>query len=422
MNNPLYQMLMRQKSEVLETPHPSFILRDGAEHLTKVLDSPLVKIVLGPRRCGKSTLIKQVLKNRSYAYLNCEDEGFPSGISGDEIMVALDQIYPNAKIYFFDEIQNFEKWEPFLHRLHREGRNCIVTGSNAHLLSRELASALTGRHIAIELLPFSYPEFLRCGQSDKDNALLHYLKSGGFPEVLVRGADEISYLGTLWDSIVLKDVVRRYKIRNVGELHDLYSMLLHAIGSRFNNDSLVRALNGRVSAPTVKKFLLYGNEAYLFAELPRFHYGTRKRLKFDRKAYVYDNGFLLAKKVFTSPDNGRLLENLVFIELVRQKYRPGLNLFYYVTADSYEVDFLLRQGSKNHELIQVTWNMSEQKTREREIRALQQAASELNVQKIRILTWDQAEILQIGGITIAIEPVRQWLVQQNQPQHKNTSY
>jgi predicted AAA+ superfamily ATPase len=184
----------------------------------------------------------------------------------------------------------------------------------------------------------------------------------------------------------------------------------------------VRALNGRVSAPTVKKFLLYGNEAYLFAELPRFHYGTRKRLKFDRKAYVYDNGFLLAKKVFTSPDNGRLLENLVFIELVRQKYRPGLNLFYYVTADSYEVDFLLRQGSKNHELIQVTWNMSEQKTREREIRALQQAASELNVQKIRILTWDQAEILQIGGITIAIEPVRQWLVQQNQPQHKNTSY
>ena len=113
---------------------------------------------------------------------------------------------------------------------------------------------------------------------------------------------------------------------------------------------------------------------------------------------------------------------MIFIELVRQKFRPGLNLFYYVTSDGYEVDFLLRQGSKNHEIIQVTWNMSEQKTREREIRALQQAASELNVQKIRILTWDQAEILQVGDITIALEPVRQWLVQQNRPQQNNTSY
>jgi len=172
----------------------------------------------------------------------------------------------------------------------------------------------------------------------------------------------------------------------------------------------VRALDSRVSAPKVKKFLLYGAEAYLFAELPRFHYGARKRLKFDRKAYVFDNGFLIAKKVFTSPDYGRLLENMVFVELVRRTFRPGLNLFYYVTTEGFEVDFLLRQGSKNHELIQVTWNMSEQKTRERELRALHQAASELGVDIVRILTWDQAEVLQTQHVSIIVEPVRQWLM------------
>jgi len=105
---------------------------------------------------------------------------------------------------------------------------------------------------------------------------------------------------------------------------------------------------------------------------------------------------------------------MVFVELVRRKYRPSLNLFYYVAADGYEVDFLLRQGSKNQELIQVTWNMSEQKTREREIRALQHAASELNTQKVRIITWDQAETIQTGNTNIVVEPVRQWLLQQSQ--------
>ena len=149
---------------------------------------------------------------------------------------------------------------------------------------------------------------------------------------------------------------------------------------------------------------------------------VKKGHNFTLAQWNYELKALIAKKVFTSPDHGWLLENMIFIELVRQNFRPGLNLFYYVTSDGYEVDFLLRQGSKNHEIIQVTWNISEQKTREREIRALQQAASELNVQKIRILTWDQAEILQVGDITIALEPVRQWLVQQNRPQQNNTSY
>ena len=190
----------------------------------------------------------------------------------------------------------------------------MLTGSNAHLLSQELASALTGRHIAIKLLPFSYKEFLGKDAKDSFESFLEYLTNGGYPDVVTGVAKPQTYLGTLWDSIIYKDVVRRHKIRHVQDLNALFSLMLHSMAARFSNESLVRALNNVVSAPTVKKFLMYGQQAYLFAEVPRFHFGARKRLKFDRKAYLYDNGFLAARKISSSPDFGKLLENLVFIE------------------------------------------------------------------------------------------------------------
>ena len=177
----------------------------------------------------------------------------------------------------------------------------------------------------------------------------------------------------------------------------------------------MRGLGAAISSPTVKKFLLYGQQAYLFAELPRFHFGARKRLKFDRKAYVYDNGFLTAKKISNSPDYGHLLENAVFIELVRRGFEPNMNLFYYVTAGGYEVDFLTRIGVQNDELIQVAWTMHEQKTRDRELRALAQASAELRVKKIRILTWDHADEIRIGDVKLVIQPVRQWLLEHSAP-------
>ena len=339
MGNSLYQLVLRQKAELRRPLSEPIVGRESLTTLLDALESPLVKVIIGPRRCGKSTLAKLVMRGKACAYLNFEDEGFPQQATGDDIISALKQVYPTAKYYFFDEIQNFPRWESFLS----------------------------------------------------------------------------SYLGALWDSIVLKDVVRRFKIRNVQELHDLYTLVLHSVASRFSNDSLVRGLDAAISSPTVKKFLLYGQQAYLFAELPRFHFGARKRLKFDRKAYVYDNGFLTAKKISNSPDYGHLLENAVFIELVRRGFEPNMNLFYYVTAGGYEVDFLTRIGVQNDELIQVAWTMHEQKTRDRELRALAQASAELRVKKIRILTWDHADEIRIGDVKLVIQPVRQWLLEHPAP-------
>ena len=408
----ILSLVKRQKIEFNQSITGNLHPRDGVTELEEAMSSPLVKVILGPRRCGKSTLAKTALAHHQCAYLNFEDEAFPEGsdVTGDAIMKALTEVYPSAQVFFFDEIQNFPRWEQFVHRLHREGRNVVLTGSNAHLLSQELASALTGRHIAIKLLPFSYKEFLGKDNKDSSESFLTYLTNGGYPDVVTGVAKPQTYLGTLWDSIIYKDVVRRHKIRNVQDLNALFSLMLHSMAARFSNESLVRSLNNSVSAPTVKKFLMYGQQAYLFAEVPRFHYGARKRLKFDRKAYLYDNGFLAAKKISSSPDFGKLLENLVFIELVRRGFEPGLGLFYFVTQSGHEVDFLTRVDGQSTQLIQVAWKLTDGKTRERELRSLVDAAKELGLSSVTILTHEESDTIHLNGLTINIEPIRSWML------------
>jgi predicted AAA+ superfamily ATPase len=340
MTNMLSNAVNRQKKDILQ-PFKSDIKRSQLAALCTSIDSAtLVKVITGPRRCGKSTLARQAIQDRKFAYVNFEDDGIPENVNGDEILSAVEGVYGSPDIYFFDEIQNMRRWEQFIHRLHREGKNCVITGSNAHLLSSELASALTGRHRSFELLPFSYEEFLSANFENTTENFLRYIKEGGFPEVVLKYSDAQTYLSTLWDSIILKDVVRRHKVRNISSLNNLYNVMLHAVSSRFNHDSLVRSLDHQVSAPTIKNFLRYGREAYLVAELEQFHFGARKRIKSDRKGFTYDNGFVTAKRVQTSLDLGRLLENLVFIELLRRGYKPNIDLFYYVSSQGHEVDFV----------------------------------------------------------------------------------
>ena len=230
------------------------------------------------------------------------------------------------------------------------------------------------------------------------------------PQVVMKQVDSVEYLSTLWDSVVLKDVVRRHKVRNVAGLNDIYGLLLNAVSSKFNYDSLGRAQGNGISAPTIKKFMQYAREAYLLVELEQFHFSPRKRMKSDRKLYSYDNGFICAKRVAISQDHGRLLENLVFGELLRRGARPNVDLFYYVTSAGHEVDFIIRSTGVTQELIQVAWVMSEQKTRERELRALRTAARELNLSHVRILTHNHSEVIEDDGITINIQPVREWML------------
>jgi len=385
--------------------------RQLIDSIRKALSSSLVKVITGPRRAGKSTLAFQALAGRRFAYLNFEDDALRGEINSDELLQAIESVYSKTEYLFFDEIQNYPHWESFVNKLHRRGYNLVITGSNSRLLSRELGSALTGRHLSFELLPFSYQEFLQgVGATTTENGeFFHrYLIWGGFPEVVLGAAEPSAYLRTLFDSVVLRDIVTRHRIRASTAMHDLLSLLMNNAATRFSARSLERSL-GALSTATIQKFITYSQEAYLVQDLQPFFFKPRLHIKADRKIYAFDNGFISAKSQPVTLNDSRLLENLVFVELVRRGFRPNLDLFYYQTRAGAEVDFLLRRGSENLELLQVTQNLSSLKTRERETRALCQGAEDLKLSKLTVLTLDTEEIIRVAGAQINVIPCRKWL-------------
>jgi len=411
MNDLLYNITLNQRNEIEALAKNQIYTRSQEAQLATTITSPLIKVLLGPRRAGKSTLALQVLKNRSFAYFNFEDENLPTKFSGEELVKALEKAYGKTDFLFFDEIQNFDRWEQFLNRLQRLGKNIIATGSNSKLLSEELASSLTGRHLSIEVLPLSFAEIYdikkNSASTDRTTLFDSYLHTGGFPEVILHNAPA-AYLDTLRDSIILNDISKRYKVRNIKGLRDVLSLLLSHMGTRYSGHSLRRALSNSLSITTILKFASYAQSAYLIQELVPYSLKTKIRLKADRKAYLIDNGYYTKKQVRIFDDNSRLLENFVYIELIRRGYKPNLDLFYYQTKNQFEVDFLLRRGHQNEELIQVCHSLSSSTTVERELRALGKASSELAVKKLTVLTYNQEERQVVDGMEVNIIPAWRW--------------
>lgn len=413
---------MKQLTSIIEahrrerdlTLRQDLVPRQLSSSLSKSLSSKLVKVITGPRRAGKSTLAFQVLAGKRFAYLNFEDDSLRGAeIVSDELVDAIEAVYGKTDYLFFDEIQNYPNWESFINKLHRRHYNLVITGSNSRLLCGELGSALTGRHLPFQLLPFSFQEFIvGVGENrENDSELFHrYLVWGGFPEVVLGGTEPSAYLRALFDSVVLRDIVTRHRIRASTAIHDLLQLLVNNSASRFSARSLERAL-GCLSTATIQKFIAYCREAYLVQDLQPYFFKPRMRIKADRKIYALDNGFISAKSQPSRPNTSHLLENLVFIELLRRGFNPNIDLFYYQTAAGTEVDFLLRQGSKNLELLQVAQDLSSFKTREREMRALRQGADELKLSKLTVVTLDTEETIEESGTEIRIVPCRKWLIE-----------
>ncbi|MBI4410990.1 MAG: ATP-binding protein [Deltaproteobacteria bacterium] len=407
--NTILEAHRRERDRTLKR---TFVSRQLGGPLSKSLSSNLVKVITGPRRAGKSTLAFQVLADKRFAYLNFEDDALRGDeVTSDELIQALEAVYGKTDFLFFDEIQNYPHWESFINKLHRREYNLLITGSNSRLLSRELGSALTGRHLSFELLPFSFQEFLLAlgkKKGDDPHLFQRYLSWGGFPEVALGGAEPSGYLRTLFDSVVLRDIVTRHRIRLSTAIHDLLNLLMNNAACRFSARSLERSL-GSLSTATIQKFIAYCREAYLVQDLQPYFFKPRMRVKADRKIYAFDNGFISAKSQPATSNDSRLLENLVFVELVRRGFQPNIDLFYYQTRSGTEVDFLIRKGSKNLELLQVTQNLSSLKTREREIRALLQGAKELNIRKLTVITLDTEEAIRESGTQIRVIPCPTWL-------------
>ncbi|MBI2410838.1 MAG: ATP-binding protein [Candidatus Kerfeldbacteria bacterium] len=415
----LKEVIAKQSQEKEALARMEYVERTKTAKAIEWMSSPLVKVVLGPRRAGKSVFSLMLLKGKPFLYFNFDDPVLVGEkLDLYELIDELHNFYGDTIFVLFDEIQNLRGWELFANRLHRQGYNLVLTGSNANLLSMELATHLTGRHLPIEILPFDFQEFLKAknfSQFDQKPELLklleQYMAFGGFPEVVIKNQHQHprGYLDVLFDALLFKDVVKRHKVRFAEQIDQLGSYLINNISCQYSFRKLANVLKFK-SDVTLEKYLTYLEEAYIVFSLSGFSAKAGERLRSPKKIYTVDNGFIASKAVQHSPDNGKLMENLVFTELVKKGFEPNRELFYYKTRNGREVDFAIRNGYQTSELIQVCYDLRDPDVEQRETKALIEAGEELKVSKLSVLTWDEEQETEKDGKTIQFKPLWKWLL------------
>ncbi len=321
------------------------IEREFLHKWEKAMESNLIKVATGVRRSGKSVFSFQLLDKRKYAYINFDDERLV-GLKAPDLNLILEafyQLHQDFKFIFLDEIQNVEGWELFVNRLKRQGFNVLITGSNAKLLSKELATHLTGRYIGMEIFPFSFREFLtfenfKISKEDfystrKKSFLIEklreYITLGGFPEAIKNKELSKIYLPTLYSTILTKDVVSRHRINFVTAVREISNYLVSNF-SELVTFNKIKNIFGLKSSHTSKKYISYLQESYLFFLLDKLSFKYKEVVVSPKKVYVVDTGIINAMAFASSKNFGRLIENLVAIELLRKKtFNPLLELYYW---------------------------------------------------------------------------------------------
>lgn len=408
-------IILNQRKERDELLSRTYLTRHTSIDSELLLSSKLIKLITGPRRAGKSTQALQILKGKNFAYLNFDNQPLLSTWNPNVVMRMLDDVYPGYDYLMLDEVQNLDAWDLWVSELYRRGVNMVITGSNAKMLSSEMASVLTGRYLQVEMLPFSLEEFLEWNKldihsiSEEDNtevwALIDdYLRNGGYPEVVNSRPLVRNYLDTLFDSIVWKDVVKRHNIRNTTELNNMAMYLVSNFCNPISANELTMNL-GISSVNTTRRYMDYLHEPYLFYYLSRYNNKLKLMQKAPRKVYVVDNGFVQAKAFSLSENLGLLLENQVFVELIRRGYDTEKTIFYYRSRNDKEVDFVLREENHVKALIQVCYDMSNEKTVKREVGSIIECAGELHCDNLFIVTASEENLIQKDGNTIRVIPI-----------------
>jgi predicted AAA+ superfamily ATPase len=395
------------------------IEREKLAEIEQAAQAPHAIIVSGLRRVGKSTLLAQLahkLGEDSFFYVNFEDDRF-LGFKvedADDLYQMLVEVFGDRRIFIIDEVQNIPGWEHFVRRLMDLGMKFFISGSNASLLSRELGTRLTGRYVPVELFPFSFEEFL-CFRGEPvpdiqrmmtvERALLKgalntYLQSGGIPDALKY--PELPLLRTLYDDVLYRDIATRYRIDAVSTLKELAFYLISNPASLVSYNKLKEQFRlGSVN--TISSYVDYMENSWLVFTLKRYDFSVKRQQIAPKKVYCIDTGLANAVGFNFSPNTGKLLENLVFLALRRQTRE----IFYYTTPGGYEIDFFLPE---KQQLIQVAQHLENPATREREIRALEDAIPAANAKSALIITDENEETFAVSGIPVEVLSAAEWML------------
>ena len=412
------QVLLDQQKEKSEILLENLIGRREEDYFD--LNSRLAQIVIGVRRSGKSTICHKILKQNdiNYAYINFDDERLYH-LEAEElnrVLEALYMIYGDFKYLFCDEIQNIPSWFLFVNRLLRQKIRLVITGSNAKLLSSELSTHLTGRYNQIELFPFSFLETMEykkisisddstLGVARRKSAFEEYMQFGGFPELFEEKSKKV-YIRNLFNSIITRDIKQRFSVRYPEALRKMADYLTDTVSSEINYKKLAKQFSFG-STHTAENYVGYLRQAYLLIGLQKFSFKSRERIR-NEKNYVIDTAFIsTAKEGFSEQNFGWRLENIVCVELFRRRNQTLNDVYYY--KNGFEIDFVLVSDNRVVELIQVSADISAQRTFNRETNALFRAAIEFNCNKLTLITLNENREHSGVDRTVNIVSILKWL-------------
>lgn len=410
--------------------------RDYLDSLEKLIKTNEVTVVKGVRRSGKSTILSQFInkfvpkkEQKNALIVNFEDPRFSHldlNLLNQIYEIYLEELLPDKEHYvILDEVQEINGWERFVLFLHEAKRvNVFVTGSSSKLLSEEYSTLLSGRHVDLEIFPLSFSEYLlfhkvaAATESEKEkkrhiiknllrkNLLRDYVEFGSFPKVtLISKGERPNLLIGYFQDILVKDIQKRFKIRDYGKLEELAKYYLVNIASMVPLKKVKNAVN--LSLESVERFVHYFETAQLFYFIPKFSFSRREQILNPKKVYAKDLGIRNVVAFRSNEDHGRLMENVVCSELMRRRFE----VYYFRSKrNQKEVDFVVKDKLKVTELIQVCYDISNEETKKREISALFEAQKELNCDNLTIITHDYEHAERFDNKDIHFIPLWKWLL------------
>lgn len=421
----------------IQKPLPNLIDRDLR---TPQLLKQKANVIVGPRRAGKTyflfNIIQRMNKEKNQMlYVNLEDDRLlPLTLTDmDLLLKTYYEIYPETKdtsLYLFlDEVQNLQEWERFVRRiLDTENIFVFLTGSSSKIFTTEIATQMRGRSLSYTILPFSFQEFLRSKdkhpgqypstkqQSWTLNLLSEYLNFGGFPEVTIIESErtKIKLLREYVEVMLLRDIIERHGIHNIKVLRMLFSAIIESFSKPFSIHKFYNSLSSqgiKVSKNTLYDYLTYLEDAYVVLPVKRFSYSQRKIEQSLPKTYLMDNGYILQHRFRPTDDTGRLMENVVAVELFRRKkHDPRYQVFYWKNPQGVEVDFIVVKNNKSYDLIQVAYDIDKKDTLDREINALLKASDSINIKNLYLISWDTEKQISMNEKKIDVIPLWKWLL------------